>query len=168
MDYDPYGIRILRNYQRGSANLQHERDCTVSTIHWLGIRLADVRSYHVGRQEDVADSNSQTQKSSHAHSSQVQASQTSDTASSQRSSRTWSAASRQSAFEANTASLSSRDRKVALETLRSLSTDENDEGDSQYLGELQIMLMLNIKAEIQAVDNLGDIAAWLDGKLCSE
>lgn len=86
---------------------------------------------------------------------------------SQSSSRTWSAVSRQSAFEANTASLSSRDRKVALETLRSLSADENDE-DSHYLGELQVMLMLNVKAEIQAVDNLGDIATWLDSKLCME
>jgi meiotic recombination protein SPO11 len=31
--------------------------------------------------------------------------------------------------------------------------------------ELQRMLMLNIKAEIQAVDNYGDIADWLDRKL---
>ncbi|KAL8404189.1 hypothetical protein RB594_009158 [Gaeumannomyces avenae] len=167
VDYDPYGIRILRNYQRGSANLQHERDCTVSTIHWLGIRLADVRSYHVGIQEDIAGSTSQTQASTHTHSSQGQDSQISDTLPSQPSSRTRSAVSRQSAFEANTASLSNRDRKVALETLRSLPANENDE-DGHYLGELQVMLMLNVKAEIQAVDNLGDITTWLDSKLCME
>ncbi|EJT76172.1 meiosis-specific topoisomerase Spo11 [Gaeumannomyces tritici R3-111a-1] len=167
VDYDPYGIRILRNYQRGSANLQHERDCTVSTIHWLGIRLADIRSYHVGIQEDIADSTSQTQASTHPHSSQGQDSQIPDTLPSQPSSRTRSAVSRQSAFEANTASLSNRDRKVALETLRSLPANENDE-DGHYLGELQVMLMLNVKAEIQAVDNLGDITTWLDSKLCME
>jgi meiotic recombination protein SPO11 len=38
-----------------------------------------------------------------------------------------------------------------------------DEAD--HMGELQRMLMLNIKAEIQAVDNYGDIADWLDKRL---
>jgi meiotic recombination protein SPO11 len=32
--------------------------------------------------------------------------------------------------------------------------------------ELQLMLMLNVKAEIQAVDNHGDISDWLDRRLC--
>jgi len=31
--------------------------------------------------------------------------------------------------------------------------------------ELQLMLLLNIKAEIQAVDHLGDITDWLDQRL---
>jgi meiotic recombination protein SPO11 len=31
--------------------------------------------------------------------------------------------------------------------------------------ELQVMLMLNLKAEIQAVDNLGDMTEWLDRRL---
>jgi len=33
------------------------------------------------------------------------------------------------------------------------------------MNELQRMLMLNIKAEMQAVDNYGNIADWLDAKL---
>ena len=36
---------------------------------------------------------------------------------------------------------------------------------AEQMRELQRMLMLNIKAEIQAVDNYGDISDWLDGKL---
>lgn len=35
----------------------------------------------------------------------------------------------------------------------------------EQLGELQRMLMLNIKAEIQAVDNFGDMTNWLDERL---
>lgn len=36
---------------------------------------------------------------------------------------------------------------------------------AKQMGELQRMLMLNIKAEIQAVDNYGNVADWLDEKL---
>lgn len=36
---------------------------------------------------------------------------------------------------------------------------------AKQMGELQRMLMLNIKAEIQAVDNYGNVADWLDAKL---
>lgn len=27
------------------------------------------------------------------------------------------------------------------------------------------MLMLNMKAEIQAIDNMGDLSSWLDSKI---
>ena len=30
------------------------------------------------------------------------------------------------------------------------------------------MLMLNVKAEIQAVDHFGDVASWLDNELARE
>lgn len=32
--------------------------------------------------------------------------------------------------------------------------------------DVQKMLMMNVKAEIQAVDTFGDITGWLDQKLC--
>lgn len=47
------------------------------------------------------------------------------------------------------------------------SVDDADTARDQ-LAELQKMLMLNIKAEIQAVDSFGDITGWLDQKLCSQ
>lgn len=44
-----------------------------------------------------------------------------------------------------------------------METVDNHESEQMY--ELQRMLVLNIKAEIQAADNFGDIADWLDTKL---
>jgi len=46
------------------------------------------------------------------------------------------------------------------------SGDADDSSREQF-GELQRMLMLNIKAEIQAVDDFGDITDWLDEALCN-
>lgn len=33
--------------------------------------------------------------------------------------------------------------------------------------ELQLMLMLNLKAEIQAIDDMGDLSTWLDDKMAA-
>lgn len=55
---------------------------------------------------------------------------------------------------------------MAVQLLSSMCNkkDREDE-ESKHIQELQIMLMLGVKAEIQAVDNLGDITDWLDYKL---
>ncbi len=45
------------------------------------------------------------------------------------------------------------------------SVENNGRNGADQMRELQRMLMLNIKAEIQAVDNYGDIADWLDKRL---
>lgn len=51
--------------------------------------------------------------------------------------------------------------------MKEISMTENIECQGlEQMRELQRMLVLNIKAEIQAVDNFGDIADWLDAKLC--
>jgi meiotic recombination protein SPO11 len=57
---------------------------------------------------------------------------------------------------------------MALSMLQGLC-EEQRAGNAEEMAqvrELQIMLMLNIKAEIQVVDNLGDITQWLDERLC--
>lgn len=36
----------------------------------------------------------------------------------------------------------------------------------EQMRDIQYMLMTNVKAEIQAVDDFGDITDWLDQKLC--
>jgi meiotic recombination protein SPO11 len=62
--------------------------------------------------------------------------------------------------------LTQRDRKKAVEVMKEILGAEEVDGDgAEQMRELQRMMMLNIKAEIQAVDNYGDIADWLDGKL---
>lgn len=45
------------------------------------------------------------------------------------------------------------------------SGDELDHEETEQLRELQVMLMLNVKAEIQAIDNMGDLSDWLDEKI---
>ena len=42
VDFDPYGIHILRTYKYGSRSLRHERNANVSHIRWLGIRSEDL------------------------------------------------------------------------------------------------------------------------------
>lgn len=37
--------------------------------------------------------------------------------------------------------------------------------ETEQLRELQVMLMLNLKAEIQAIDNMGDLSDWLNVKI---
>jgi meiotic recombination protein SPO11 len=62
--------------------------------------------------------------------------------------------------------LTQSDRKKAVEVMTEISrADGMDDDGADQMRELQRMLMLNVKAEIQAVDNYGDIADWLDGKL---
>lgn len=76
---------------------------------------------------------------------------------------------RQNDFEASTSQLTTRDRKLAHEMVSRLSGSLDMRGEhEEHLRELQVMLMLNVKAEIQAVDNLGDITEWIDNKLCAQ
>lgn len=67
-------------------------------------------------------------------------------------------------------SLTQNDRKKAVEILRDIrsSTEHIVEDGMEQISELHRMLMLNIKAEIQAVDNYGDITDWLDQRLYHE
>lgn len=47
----------------------------------------------------------------------------------------------------------------------SAKDEELDHEEVEQLLELQMMLMLNMKAEIQAVDDMGDITDWLEDKM---
>jgi meiotic recombination protein SPO11 len=63
--------------------------------------------------------------------------------------------------------LTQRDRKKAVEVMKEIiaAADGSGEDEFEQMLELQRMLLLNIKAEMQAVDNFGDITRWLDAKL---
>jgi len=64
------------------------------------------------------------------------------------------------------APLTLNDRKKAVSVLKEICDAEEIEDDEKIqILELQRMLMLNFKAEIQALDDFGDIARWLDEKL---
>lgn len=65
-------------------------------------------------------------------------------------------------------SLTQNDRKKAVEVMKDIyESGDADDSSREQFGELQRMLMLNIKAEIQAVDDFGDITDWLDEALCN-
>ncbi|EEY21527.1 meiosis-specific topoisomerase Spo11 [Verticillium alfalfae VaMs.102] len=61
--------------------------------------------------------------------------------------------------------LSLRDRSCARNLLASFGEDDADVDDLEYRRELQIMLVLGVKGEIQAVDDVGDLTRWLDRSL---
>lgn len=64
--------------------------------------------------------------------------------------------------------LTPADRKKARDTIEDLHLgDQHDPERMESVRELQVMLMLNLKAEIQAVDRLGDMTDWLDERLAS-
>lgn len=45
--------------------------------------------------------------------------------------------------------------------------EELDTEQEEQMRELQLMLMLNLKAEIQAIDDMGDLSSWLDEKMAA-
>lgn len=67
--------------------------------------------------------------------------------------------------------LTPSDRKTAQRIFQAivagaeLEEEEFGQEDSEQLRELQVMLMLNLKAEIQAIDKMGDLSDWLSEKM---
>ncbi|CAI0653476.1 unnamed protein product [Colletotrichum noveboracense] len=131
VDFDPYGVNIMRCYSHGSRGHAHEVGVTVPSMQWLGIKSDDL----LGRRDLEVDDDS-------AFSRQQQS---------------------ESSFDATDA-LKERDRKIAKTLLRDIPADF-DEYNIECRRELQIMLFLNVKAEIQAVDEAGDISNWLDAHM---
>jgi meiotic recombination protein SPO11 len=59
--------------------------------------------------------------------------------------------------------LTARDRKIGMKMLAKSVAEED--GDEEWRRELQIMLMMNVKAEIQILGNGEALGEWLDKKL---
>ena len=155
VDFDPHGISILRTYKYGSQRLDHEEGTKVTGFKWLGIRSKDVLPQTVTTQDHSV--NSQGSQSSQGLSSQLSVN---GAARRPRTRRT------ESHQAHRTAPLSAGDRDKAVSVLRDIcSTTRLDATGKELRLELQKMLMLNVRAEIQAVDDFGDITNWLDERL---
>ncbi|KAI0396769.1 DNA topoisomerase IV, alpha subunit [Xylariaceae sp. FL0594] len=154
VDFNPHGMRIMLTYKNGSESLRHEADVTTDRLNWIGPKSSDVLNHpEHGRSLSTL---------SEAHASNL-----------------WPGASapmhpgNMSPFE-NTLPLSNNDRKLAIGLLDTLLHSEDPEsvemnaGSADHVRELQIMLFLNFKAEIQAVDEAGDLTRWLDRALLEE
>lgn len=69
----------------------------------------------------------------------------------------------QEAREVGLLRLTRRDRRIAAKMLE--RGDGHVDGDGGWKRELRVMLMLNVKAEIQVLGNAEALGEWLDGKL---
>ncbi|KAF4995184.1 hypothetical protein FGRMN_5322 [Fusarium graminum] len=137
-DYDPDGIKILRCYRYGSDRLSHEADLSTPALQWLGIN-----STHLLR-----DYNGTSHSSSYFLS---QSSQVPITSTSSRDPVSY---------------LSARERNAATSTLNKAEHPSVDEFEGcEMRRELQLMLMLGLKAEIEWVDEFGDLCSWLDDEI---
>ncbi|KAI0115583.1 DNA topoisomerase IV, alpha subunit [Nemania sp. FL0031] len=152
VDFDPDGIKIFATYKNGSRSLQHEENTTLNRLSWIGPRSGDIFG-HYHRNSASTDSN-QTNvfhltPSQEFSLSQPNASPYPSIA--------------HSPIEV-TLPLTARDRRSATRLL-SATVGKDDAESLDFIRELQVMLLINTKAEIQAVDEAGDLSAWLDNAL---
>ncbi|KAK0636066.1 Spo11/DNA topoisomerase VI subunit A [Bombardia bombarda] len=165
VDFDPHGIAILRTYKNGSCRLEHEEHVTVPAMRWLGIRSRDIGPFSCRR--DDQGSQSTSGQCSQDLSSQESATYSYGGSQSERPSKRLRTYKARDLSESIT-SLTQGDRKKAVQVMNEISAAGNIGAvEREQMKELKRMLMLNIKAEIQAVDNYGDITNWLNEKLCS-
>lgn len=155
VDFDPSGIDIMLTYKRGSRSLGHEDNVTIPRLTWLGPKSCDVLGrtrYHLSltssSQADqyvvVTPPSSQDTRPSTTRPSHVLSANSFEVAS----------------------SLTTYDRQKAARLLSKIHDEQATGTDETGLvHELQMMLMLNFKAEIQIVDDDGDVTRWLDEKL---
>ncbi|KAL9573652.1 hypothetical protein ACKAV7_002196 [Fusarium commune] len=62
--------------------------------------------------------------------------------------------------------LNGRERAAAISTLKKISMHSPNELEGSELRlELQLMIMLGVKAEIEWLDESGDLCSWLDGEI---
>ncbi|ROV92493.1 hypothetical protein VSDG_06714 [Cytospora chrysosperma] len=156
VDCDPYGVDIMRTYKYGSRSLGHEENATVPGLQWLGVKMEDILR-HISRPWEDGP-----------RSSADQSSQSSGRYLSTSSQPNVRSRPRRSGSTANSLiPLTATDRKTAQRMFRALTAGdrERDHEETEQLRELQVMLMLNMKAEIQAIDDMGDLSNWLDNKI---
>ena len=173
-------------YKYGSQGLRHEENATVPGLQWLGVKMDDVLGHITeSLEEDSSQSSAGQSSQSSAGYSGSQGSgsytMTCERHEQRKVSRheadflvasqlTTQSRPRQSSVRSGTDSLmplTANDRKTTHRILRAMADGgrELDHEETEQLRELQVMLMLNMKAEIQAIDHMGDLSGWLDEKM---
>ncbi|KAG6181103.1 hypothetical protein E4U36_004308 [Claviceps purpurea] len=143
-DFDPDGINIFHCYLYGSGRLLPVPGAYNRSVRWLGIKSCHIESLEpfLGQPAEAHDSGRpgpSTRLSDSISSLDCQSS---------------------------TPELSLRDRKTIVDTLERYTS----RGDSSSINlvlrrELQVMQMLGYKAEIQLLDDSGNLECWLDYNL---
>ena len=134
-DYDPDGVKIMRCYRDGSDRLGHETDLNIHRLQWLGIK-----SVHLFR--DFTNTRSAPAS---------QSSQASITSTACRDPVTY---------------MTTRERNAAIPILKKIAVSSSNEIEvSETMHELQVMMALGVKAEIEWLDESGDLCSWLDDEI---
>ncbi|KAL7801907.1 DNA topoisomerase IV, alpha subunit [Trichoderma afarasin] len=147
-DYDPDGLNILRHYRLKSEIVSE--GFTAPAIRWLGIKSEDLleRESRLDMLRILSPDSLQLPESQSSRESTGSKTSISSTE-----------------CREPISALSARDRNVAVGILKKL-VDSGDDPAAVELGrELQVMLMMGIKAEIQWLDEAGNLTEWLDIKI---
>lgn len=140
-DFDPYGVHIFGCYAVGSKSLEFESGAPALRIHFLGIKSEQILQLACPGNQKTGN-----QKSSGKNSAPSSIDDTSGIY-----------------FGDPISQMSLKDRLAARSILKKFDHEEVGEnvlGDIQR--ELQIMMMLGLKAEIQWLDDAGNICNWLE------
>ncbi|KUI70123.1 Meiotic recombination protein rec12 [Cytospora mali] len=169
VDCDPHGIDIMRTYKYGSRSLRHEEKAIIPGLQWLGVKIEDVvRHYAVPEEEDSSQSSTNQSSQSSGGYFSSQGSGSFSIPPSQPNARLRTRRSSGGTTD-SLITLTIADRKTAQRIFRAMTAGDQDREldheETEQLRELQVMLMLNVKAEIQAIDNMGDLSDWLDDKI---
>ncbi|KAG8424770.1 endodeoxyribonuclease [Metarhizium acridum] len=141
-DFDPDGLKIFYCYLHGSGNILTDSTVDNPSVSWLGIR-----SSHLAAMDTVL--------------------QTTSNSGSSQSSPAWGSTSAiisSTAHSAAAVALTLRDRKMIVDTLKAFET-EDGVTIASLKRELQYMQVLGYKAEIQLLDDSGNLDSWLDAQI---
>ncbi|KAK8135686.1 hypothetical protein PG984_003626 [Apiospora sp. TS-2023a] len=163
MDFDPDGVSILRTYKHGSQSMRHEEHVTAPGLLWLGVKSSDLLELQMRLPPMVSSGLSNGRNSQPAlSSSQID----NDSESGRSLARSLPGSTRRGETGWKFLSMSCRDRTKAVQLLCSLNDQAHQDADEMELtSEVQLMLVLNMKFEIQAVDQAENMAYWLDERL---
>ncbi|KAH7008545.1 Spo11/DNA topoisomerase VI subunit A [Ilyonectria destructans] len=150
MDFDPDGVNILKCYRYGSQKLAHETNARTPAIRWLGIKSSQLMHIHgaenVNQSLDLASSQGSQSSALTLATTRTAVSSTS--------------------CQDPIIYLSSRDRRAAESALKVLQSSPPGEMEvTEMMRELQVMLNLGIKAEIEWLDESGNLCQWLDQEI---
>lgn len=174
----------MRMFKYGSKSLSHEENARVAGLQWLGVRIDDIleASTTSANEDFLASFPMASQTSDEEHSQDANLGESANTSkapetSGQEADLVEPVAPLPHAYYSvhrdatdNMMVLTGTDRKKTQRLLGNMTTDAHEEFDteqSEQIRELQLMLMLNLKAEIQAIDDMGDLSTWLDDKMAA-
>ncbi|KAF3771393.1 DNA topoisomerase IV, alpha subunit [Cryphonectria parasitica EP155] len=152
VDCDPHGVDILRTYKYGSKGLSHEVDVRVPGLQWLGVKMDDIFRHDDTTAPTIVGGGASGYFVDNNYSKR----------------RHWCTRPRRHPRAVESLiSLTANDRKTAQRVLQSIEAQdaESDHEELEQVRELQVMLVLNLKAEIQAIDDMGDLSSWLNTKM---